>query len=123
MIRLGSLLLLFLIILQGAVFAVAEEDAYVYDSRGRRDPFIPLVGVTATAVSSLDDVMSIEDVKLQGVASNAAGVQVAIINGEMIKEGEKSGRVTLKEIAKEKIVILIDEESYEVSLYSDKKIQ
>ena len=123
MIRLGLLLLLFLIILQGAVFALAEEEVYVYDSRGRRDPFIPLVGVTATAVSSLDDVMSIEDVKLQGVASNAAGVQVAIINGEMIKEGEKSGRVTLKEIAKEKIVILIDEESYEVSLYSDKKIQ
>ena len=109
--------------MQGAVLGFAEEEAYVYDSRGKRDPFIPLVGVAVTTVSSLDDVMSIEDVKLQGVASNAAGVQVAIINGEMIKEGEKSGRVTLKKIAKEKITILIDEESYEISLYSDKKIQ
>lgn len=123
MIRFGLVLLLLLITMQGAVLGFAEEEAYVYDSRGKRDPFIPLVGVAVTTVGSLEDVMSIEDVKLQGVASNAAGVQIAIINGEMIKEGEKSGRVTLKKITKEKIIILIDEESYEISLYSDKKIQ
>jgi hypothetical protein len=115
--------LLFSFILQIGSLSLAEDGDYLYDSHGRRDPFVPLVGITATAASSLDDVLSIEDVKFQGIASDASGMQVAILNGEMIREGERSGRVTLKNISNESIIILIDDEQYEISLYFDKKIQ
>ncbi len=61
------------------------SEASPYDSHSKRDPFVPLVGTHARASGSLEDVMSIEDVDLQGIANDSAGSRVAIINGEMIR--------------------------------------
>ena len=106
-------------ILFSACLALYSEEEYVYDSRGRRDPFVPLLGVTSGTVESLDDVISIDDINLQGIASDSAGKKAAIINGEMIKEGQTIGRVTLKKILHEKIILMIDEEEYKVNIYDN----
>jgi len=113
--------LYFWILIFGIVFstniATYAQEEYIYDSRGRRDPFVPLLGVTSSAMGSLDDVMGIDDVNLQGIASDSQGKKAAIINGEMIREGQTIGRVTLKKILHEKIELMIDDEEYEINIY------
>ena len=99
--------------------ARAAEEVFTYDASGKRDPFVPLIGVTAKGAESIADIVSIEDVTLQGVATNAAGQKVAIINDEMIKEGEIIGRVKLKKISPQNIVLLIDSTEYKVNLYKE----
>src|SRR4030042_1997129 len=84
----GYIFLFVAYILSVGVFdrAYTEEEAYIYDSHGKRDPFLPLVGITSKVIESLEDVMSIEDVNLQGLAFKPYGKKVAKVNGVLIKE-------------------------------------
>ena len=61
-----------------------DEKLHVYDHGGKRDPFVPLVGVTSGKVDSIEDIMSIEDVNLQGIAWDSTGKKTVIINGDMV---------------------------------------
>jgi len=98
--------------------AESSDTKYVYDSHGKRDPFVPLVGSDkAGSAESLEEVMSIDDVYLQGVASDSVGQKIAILNGQMIKEGQTIGRVTVKSISQNKVAILIDDREYELNIY------
>ncbi|MFH1380648.1 MAG: hypothetical protein ABIH57_00555 [Candidatus Omnitrophota bacterium] len=97
------------------------EDVYTYQSNGKRDPLIPLVGVNISAISSLDDIVNIEDVVLQGVATGAGGEKIAILNGEMVKVGQSGGRVTVKSISKDKVTITIDDEDYTLVMQEENK--
>lgn len=111
-------ILAILVLAETHVFAVTEE-IFIYESRGKRDPFVPLVGVTAQAAGSLEDVMSIDDVKLQGFASDSTGKKAAILNGEMVREEETVGRVTVKSISRNKVIIMLDEDAYELDIYGE----
>jgi len=93
--------------------AGGEEGSFAYIHHGKRDPFVPLVGTAKMRTStSLEDVMSIEDVSLQGLASDSAGRGAAILNGEMIKEGQSVGHLTVKKISKDNVILVIDDEEY-----------
>ena len=114
-------LALVLIYLIFAVSLALAEEAFIYESQGKRDPFVPLVGVNIKSAGSLEDVLSIEDVMLQGLAVDSAGKRAAIMNGEMIKEGATVGRVTVEKILPKKITILIGEDKYELDIYGESK--
>ena len=93
-----------------------KEALFTYDSGEKRDPFVPLVGVTARSVRTLEDIATIRDIRLQGVAVAADGRNIAIINGHMIKEGVTAGRLTIVRVTKKAVVLKIDEVEYEVEL-------
>ncbi|MBL7158818.1 MAG: hypothetical protein ISS91_04855 [Candidatus Omnitrophica bacterium] len=114
-----AFLILCVAILCPSGIASAEEGVFVYDAAGKRDPFVPLIGVTAKGAESISDIISIEDVTLQGIATNAAGQKVAIINDEMIKEGQIIGRVELKKVLSQSMVLLIDGVEYRINLYKE----
>lgn len=95
----------------------AAKEPYVYDHRGKRDPFVPLVGVTSGKVESLEDIMSIEDVSLQGIACDSTGRKAVIINGEMVREGEGGGHLVVKRILKNEVILAIDEEEYRLNIH------
>jgi len=79
----------------------------LYDAHGKRDPFVPLIGIDRGPVGSLDGVMSIEDVRLEGIAMGGQGKMIAILNGEMVKEGLVSGLLQVKSITPKKVVISV----------------
>jgi len=110
-----------LIFLTGAVCAQEKEPEkpHVYDHRGKRDPFVPLVGTAMRRVASLEDIMSIEDVRLQGIASDSTGKKAVIINGEMVREGGGGGRLKVKKILKNEVVLSIENEEYRLSVYEE----
>ncbi|MCX5677759.1 MAG: hypothetical protein NTY76_01465 [Candidatus Omnitrophica bacterium] len=91
-------------------------DDYKYDSHGKRDPFVPLVSIDRPAVSRLEDVTSVADVKLEGVASTPRGKIAAILNGEIVKEGDKFGDIEIKKITKKTVTIIMGGKNYNIDL-------
>lgn len=78
-------------------------------SFGRRDPFIPLVGGARQPFGSgIEDIRTVDDVNFEGVVSDAEGRRNAIINGELIKEGQKKGIVKIVEVKENEIIIEIE---------------
>ena len=105
----------FILIIFSAAPLVTAED-FQYESRGKRDPFVPLVGMDRPTVTSLEDITSADDIKLEGIAAGADGKQMAIMNGEVLKENDKVGEIELKKIGKKSITILIGGKAYEIYL-------
>jgi len=100
-----------------ALFFIASGsgEGYKYDSHGKRDPFIPLVGVDRPAVSRLEDITSIADIRLEGIATRPKGRLVAILNGEIVKEGDRFGSIEIKKITKKTVTIEIDGNSFDIN--------
>jgi hypothetical protein len=94
----------------------SPADAFQYESKGKRDPFVPLVGMDRPAVARLEDVSSADDLKLVGLAVGSGGRKVAVLNGEAMKEGDRVGEVELKRVNKKSATIAIGGRSYEIFL-------
>ena len=109
---------LIIAMLHAAAYAVAP---HVYETKGKRDPFVPLLGVNVSAASSLDDIVSIDDVVLQGIVTGSGGEKIAILNGEMIGDGKTKGRVTVKSISENKVIVKIDDEERTIAIYEENK--
>lgn len=105
------------VVLLFASSAVAE--GYKYESRGKRDPFVPLVGIDRPAVSKLQDITSIADIKLEGIATGAKGKLIAILNGEIVKEGDRFGVIEIGAITRQNVKIRIGGIDYEKKLIED----
>ena len=71
----------------------------LYDARGRRDPFVPLVTQTTRQVASgLIGVQSIDEISIQGVIYDPKKGSMVIVNGSLLKEGEEEGTVKVLKI-------------------------
>ena len=94
----------------------ADAEEFRYETKGKRDPFVPLIGQDRAAITGLEDVVSIDDVNLEGIAVSAQGKPVAIVNGEMLKEGEKRGNLEIKKITKSMVILIIGGKEYNLKL-------
>ena len=87
-----------------------------YESRGTRDPFIPLIGINKPVVSRLEEITSIADVKLEGIASKSDGKMMAILNGQLVKDGDRFGDIEIRKITKDTVTIFMGGNNYNKSL-------
>lgn len=89
------------------LFAIAaHSDGFKYDPSGRRDPFVPLVGAEKPVNAGLENIGAVEDIKLEGIAISPKGKSRAILNGEMVKENDRFGNLTVKKIEKKRVIII-----------------
>lgn len=91
-------------------------DDFTYEVRGRRDPFIPLVGPGTRLKASLKDVTSIDEIQVEGIAVGLHGKSVVIINGEMLKEGDIIGSLEIRKISKTVVTLSIGGKEHTVTL-------
>lgn len=83
-----------------------------YESKGKRDPFVPLIGQEKAKGSGLENILSINDVALEGIAVGSKGKNAAILNGQMVKENEVFGVVRIKKISRKSVIISIEGKDY-----------
>ncbi len=109
---------LFGLVIIGPVIAhYLYAEQFQYDSHGKRDPMIPLIGQEKPGGMPLfSEIASIDDVKLAGVTASRTGINMAIINGELVKEGFKAGEVEVKKIAKNSVILIISGKEYTIPL-------
>ena len=100
------------------------QGGHTYNSGGRRDPFVSLLYKRVEHVrriGSLADVQKINEVKFQGLAYDAYGRRIAILNGETIAENTTVGHVTLVEIKENAIILKIDDQEHVLEIYEEKQ--
>lgn len=111
-----ALVFLFLIAASAGISFLYNAEAFQYESKGKRDPFVPLVGAEKPAAARLADVTSVEDMRLEGVVLGAKGGAAAIINGELIKSGDKVGDIIVKSITKTTVTLSVGGKVHELKL-------
>jgi hypothetical protein len=95
-----------------------------YESNGKRDPFIPLVGQEkGDRPGSLEEITSIEDIILEGIAMGPAGKNIAILNGQLVKEKDKIGLIEIRKISKKTVELSIDGIVHTLSLREEEGIK
>ena len=95
-----------------------------YESKGKRDPFIPLIGQDkGSRPAGLEGIVNIQDVLLEGIAMGPLGKNIAILNGQMVKENDKFGLLQIKKISKKTVELSIDGKVYTLNLQDEKGIK
>jgi hypothetical protein len=97
--------------------ALAQE-SFIYDSKGRRDPFIPLVTPDGR-ILNLDRQENTSDLTLEGIIFDPQGSSYAIINGEIAKAADKIGDCEIVRIEKNKVFFAKDGQLQELELKED----
>ena len=77
---------------------------------------MPLVGQTINSAVKLTDITSPEDLKLEGIALGAGNKKTAIINSEIVVEGQKSGEIEIKKITTNTVEILLNNKPYTLKM-------
>lgn len=107
------------LILVGLGSYVFAQETFTYDSKGKRDPFIPLVGKGRGPLYTKVAVDSEEGIYLEGIVWDPGGVSVAIINGEIVTEGGLVGDFKVKKIRREGVILVKDGEEHVVNLIKE----
>ena len=114
----AGLIAVLVLILSVASVAFAEG-AYEYDSKGKLDPFVPLISESGAYVSDAYAITGIKDVRLEGIVWDDAKGSVAIINGEIVEEGQEIGSVKVLEIKNDSVIFDVGGEEVKVELRSE----
>jgi|GEM_PF-1596691 len=111
-ILMGSFAMIFLI----CGDAAAEQK--LYRSGGKRDPFVPLV-TTMTKSIAIVQVESLDNIRLEGLVYDPKKGSVAIVNGSLVREGERVGNIQLLEVRKDGALFLCNDKQVYKALYTE----
>ena len=115
-----TLVAIFFSVVTAVTFVSYGAEKFIYDSRGKRDPMVPLIGQEKiTGAVKLADVASIDDIKLEGIAGITTGSKSAIINGELVKEKYRAGEIEIKKITKNSVLLTIGGKEYNIKLIEE----
>lgn len=101
-------LVLFLILTAIILFFASDCfcQNFKYDSKGRRDPFTPLVTNDGRFTSTImEDNIGIEEINLEGIILDTKEGNMAIINDTVVKAGERIGSFEVIDIMNEKVIL------------------
>jgi len=110
------MIILILLLLVSPVFA---EDGFKYDAKASRDPFVPLVSQGGGYISDAYGISSIKDIRLEGIVWDEAKGSIAIINGEIVTEGQEIGVAKVLKIENDAVIFDIDGQEVRLELTSD----
>ena len=113
------------IILTGTVFFVfllfvpSEGTQYKYYSKGKRDPFVPLVTGEVRTSLGLAAVEDVDDVRLEGIIYDPSGKSMVVLNDEVLKEGDKLYNVEVVKIDKNSVTIKVHDRVHTIKLVEE----
>lgn len=101
---------------------VCVTNISAYDEHGKKDPFVPLVTKEGRfVVNAPKPEASVTDIFLEGIIFDPRGASVAIINGEVLREGETFGAVLVKKITDSFVIVAISEKEYILNVFEPGK--
>ena len=107
------------VILAALGTAVAQEEqgreVFVYDDNGRRDPLWPLVNANG-AILNYESEFLITDLALEGIMAGTDGVNLAIINGRVLKANDTIGQFIVGGIGEDSIILKKGKQKFELKL-------
>lgn len=109
--RLTILLLCFL-----CLFSISlAQEQFVYDAKGKRNPFIPLVTPDGRLLK-LEKEETASGLLLEGIIYDEHGLSYAIVNGAVVRVSDKVGDYQVLKIEKNKVIFIKSGQTLEVEL-------
>lgn len=100
-------------------FSMALADEFRYDSHGKRDPFVSLTDLLA---SRGKQGIGYGELHLEGVIIDPKGRSYAIVNGQIVQEGDKFEGFLLKKIEPNQVTFEKEGEEIEVVLRREEEL-
>ncbi len=91
------------------------QEQFVYDAKGKRDPFIPLV-TSDGRLLNLDTQQAKGALSLEGIIYDENGVSYAIVNGAVVKIGDAVDDNQVLKIEKNKVIFIKGGNPFELRL-------
>ncbi|MBF0385255.1 MAG: hypothetical protein HQL27_05230 [Candidatus Omnitrophica bacterium] len=91
------------------------KGVFSYDEQGKRNPFWPLVDAGGSIINYDNDFM-ITDMHLEGIVQGKSGINIAIINGQIVKENDIVGKYKVFKISPDSVVLTKDGNNFELKL-------
>ncbi len=88
-----------------------QEQDFVYNDHGKRDPFWSLVNSKGAMINYDNDIL-ISDMILEGIIVGTDGKNLAIINNIIVKPNDKVGLFVVEEIESDKVLLRKEQESF-----------
>jgi hypothetical protein len=96
------------------IHSFAQQE-FLYDSKAKRDPFIPLV-TSDGRLLKLEQEEGVKGLLLEGIIYDKNGLSCAIVNGEVVKIGDWAGDYQVLKIEKNKIIFIKEGQMTELEL-------
>ncbi len=100
-------------------FNCFADEQFRYDSKSARDPFVPLISEEGGVASDAYNIASFGEVRLEGIIWDASGNSMALINGEMVKEGDMLGDMKVLKTEKDSVKLNIGQEEVVIRLLNE----
>jgi type II secretory pathway component PulC len=102
-----------------SVVAFAEDQQFVYDSKSKRNPFIPLITEDGRLVK-LDKVeVPSGDVTVEGIIFDKKGRSYAIVNGTVVGIGDAIAGYEVLKIQSDKVLFIKDGQIRELEMHKE----
>lgn len=92
------------------------QTIFKYDSKGKRNPFIPLVTSDGKLLKLDTNGENNKGFSLEGIIFDKNGVSYAIVNGLVVKAGDSVGDFKILKIMINKILIIKEGQASEIEL-------
>jgi len=101
--------------------ARAQEAVFIYDAKGARDPFVPVIPKKGLIGP---DIGGGSQIKLEGVLWDSNGVNSqAIINDTIFEEGQTIGEVQVLKIEHDKVRVKVGKEEFVLEVVPEERSQ
>ena len=91
-----------------SIFSIVASSE-TYEATAKRDPFVPLVTGQKEAVRGLYGVETLDDLNIEGIVFDPVKGSVAIVNGEIVREGEVRDNLKVIKIQPNGVLFEINE--------------
>lgn len=96
-------------------FLTAQDNIFVYNDNGRRDPFWPLVSPSG-AILVYDESVEFSDMTLEGIIYDPNGERLAIVNSKIVKASDNVGGFLVSSIQEESVTLQKDGKEFILKL-------
>lgn len=104
-----------------ALYASSAEGGFVYDSKGRRNPFIPLVTPEGRIIKLEAEGDSSSDLNIEGIIYDKNGVSYAIVNKSVVKVGDSVDDYQVLKVEKDKVFFIKEGQVREVLMNKEEE--
>ena len=98
-------------------FSLVFGDEFRYDSHGKRDPFLSPDNQNLTEAQ-----ISHGELRLEGIIVDQKGQSYAIVNSEIVREGQTFQGFLLKKITAQEVTFEKDDEDFKIPLRRDDEL-
>jgi hypothetical protein len=100
-----------------AVLPQVRADDFVYDARGKRNPFIPLVTSDGRYLKlEAEEQKKEEELRLEGIIYDKYGISYAVVNGIVVKTGDLVGEYQVLKIDEKEVLFMREGQEKRVEL-------